>query len=267
MASYDEFRHEYELRHPASVPMKRLEASPFPWWVKWVALAMFLSSALLSGVHTVPVVREGIPTEVVEWLASVAAGSAFISIELAIFVSTFALIGGGSPTVWGVLILSSLTALGANIYAVIQAYTDAIKQTDQFAWGTLVVAVLIGIVAPGVAYLSGRLYVNLQRANRKLSNEADSRYLADRKAWDREINDAWEAVQKRVQNVSNEQPNKQERPKASFIVRQHFTDYPEDLDNDRSLREIADQLGVSHGTVYNVKLSMLSNGHSLEADE
>lgn len=214
---FEEFRLEYEARHPASVPVRRMETSPYPRWVSVAAGLMFAFSALLSGVHTVPVVRDGIPLGVLSWLADFAAITSFFSVELAILISTFVLAGGGSLAVRGVLALSTLTALAANLYSVFAAYTATITRAEGDV-GMLVVAVLIGIVAPGVAFMSGKMYVNLARANRMLNNNADARLAEERQAWDARVNAVYEqmleAEERRLQAIRDRQAQESAEDRA-----------------------------------------------------
>lgn len=47
---------------------------------------------------------------------------------------------------------------------------------------------------------------------------------------------------------------------AASVVKKHLTERPEDME--RSLRDLAEELGVSRGTVANVKRELSQNGHS-----
>jgi hypothetical protein len=264
--TFEEFRREYEVRHPASVPRKKPELSPYPRWLSYMTLLMFFSSAMLSGVHTIPVVRAGIPPEVDPTVAGIVSGSAFISVEIAILLSAYAQIGGGGFWVNAVLGLATITALAANVYSVLRAYQETVVGSDT---GTLLVAIIIGIVAPGIALLSGKLYVNMHRADRQIGARSQAQFDADCKAWDKEINEAWDTVQARVQtavqvDTSAGQPSTPS-VQASSKVEKHYQDHPADLDK-QSIREIADMLGVSKSTVANVRGKLLSNGHSLDGE-
>ena len=58
---YLQFREEYERQHPASVPRHTPAIiGEYPGWVHYIVLAMFVSAAILSGVHTVPTVYDTI---------------------------------------------------------------------------------------------------------------------------------------------------------------------------------------------------------------
>lgn len=264
MTSYDAFRAQYENQHPASVPQRVEEVSPYPAWVRWLTWIMFGCSALLSGVHTVPVVHGGIPTVgVADWVASVASGGAFAAVELALLLSSFALLGGAGLTVWGILLLSISAAMAANVYSVVNAY---LSLQDGGELGTLVVAVIIGVVAPGIAFLSGKLAANMNRAARSIGKRADDAYHVARERWDSEINREWRKFQAEVQKKSNLESELERAPKAvqhksrpSARVQTFFRENPDAVDDDP--QEIADLLDVSRSTVYSVRKKFDQNGH------
>lgn len=252
------FRQRYEERHPASVPVKEPELSPYPWWLQWAVLLMFVCSALLSGVHTVPVVRAGIPITIEPGIADVVSLTAFVSVELAILLSAYAMIGGGGLVVTLVLMLATGTALVANIYSVLKAYQDA--QLTSGDDGTLVVAIIVGIVAPGIAFLSGKLFVNMQRAARTVGQRTNAAYAEARRAWDTRINTAWEAYEKtaanssrtgeNTQTVANVSPNGRSQPSpAELQVVSFLRTNPDALQWSR--QELANAVGVAKSTASN----------------
>lgn len=245
---YQEFRRRYEARHPASVPKRRRIASDFPRWLQTATFIMFLCSALLSGVHTVPVVRAGIPGSVPPLIADVVSGTAFVSVEIAILLSSYAMIGGGGIFVGGVLALATLTALTANIYSVVRAYQMTAGEGET---GTLVVAIIIGIVAPGIAFLSGRMYVNMSRSDRRAQERVDAEYTRAAQEWDARIEREWTRyagdVRPDVQSDGDRTGRRTLSVNAAAVVREHLQDHPEDLS--MSVRDLAQKLGVGKSTV------------------
>lgn len=259
---YAEFRQRYEARNPASVPVKRAASTLYPQWLRVATLVMFFSSALLSGVHTVPVVRAGIPASIDSNVANGVSLTAFISVEMAIFISAFALVGGGSFFVRAVLLLATVTALAANIYSVLKAYLAASMGGDV---GTLVVAVIIGIVAPGIAFLSGKMFVDMHKSSREVADRADLIYRKEAQAWDERIGRAWDAYQDRVQAAVREADALRTRQEElsrmasnpASIVRDHLSEHPEH--RTLSARELAALLNVGKSTAATVKAEFPSS--------
>lgn len=276
---FKEFRARYEERHPASVPVLTPELSPYPAWLKYAVLLMFVCSALLSGVHTVPVVRAGIPTTIDSGIADIVSLTAFVSVELAILLSAYAMVGGGGLVVTLVLLLATGTALVANIYSVLKAYQDA--QLTSGDDGTLIVAIIVGIVAPGIAFLSGKLFVNMQRAARTVDQRTKAAFTSARQAWDLKINAAWEAYEKTTANSSrteettqasaNVSPNGRDQPSpAEKQVIAFLRTNPDALHWSR--QQLANAAGVAKSTASNgarwvqmrPELMNGKNNHSVE---
>ena len=261
---YEEFREQYEQQHPASVPVLEAELSPYPHWLRWATLLMFVCSALLSGVHTVPVVRDGIPDSVPVRIADAVSLTAFVSVELAIFVAAYALVGGAGLLIIGVLVLSTGTALVANVYSVVHAYQGG------DIW-TLLVAVIIGLAAPGIALLSGKMFVDMHRASRSIARRARDAHREASIAWDDRVKRAWNSYQKHAvpkssQNRPKTVPDAQNRTvpendaAASERVVSYLKNNPEA--SQMSIRDIANALNVGHSTVHRIKRSMgQENGH------
>jgi len=184
--NYDEHRQDYERKHPASIPKLEYALSPYPNWLKSVVLVMFITAASGSGVHTIPTVYAGMPDYWPEWIRHIASIASFTYIELAIFVAIFALIGSFSWLTVGITTLATGVATVANIYSVANAY----KGGDIWA---LVVSVALGIVAPGVALMSGKMFVNMHRADRMIKAQGDSQFREACIAWDKRIEIAFKA--------------------------------------------------------------------------
>lgn len=258
-SDYQAFRRQYEARHPASVPRRRRVLSDYPRWLQLATLIMFLSSAILSGVHTVPVVRAGIPANIPPQVGDVVSLTAFVSVEMAILLASYAMIGGGGLIVSGVLLLATITALTANIYSVVRAYQATASGGDP---GTLAVAVIIGIVAPGIAFLSGKMFVSMGRSDKSAQERADAEYQQACQDWDARIEREWLRYSGRVQpglrgSVRSDRPPDMSEASvrsasgAASIVREYLRDHPEALS--MSVRDLARTLGVGKSTVSSVR--------------
>lgn len=267
---YIAFRKQYEARHPASIPRRRRVLSDYPGWLRAATFVMFFCSALLSGVHTVPVVRAGIPASVPPQIADVVAATAFVSVEIAILLSSYAMLGGGGVFVAGVLGLATLTALTANVYSVVRAYQDSTGSDP----GTLVVAVITGVVAPGIAFLSGKMYVQMGRADRQERERAEAEYRRACQDWDVRIEREWARYQ-RQGHVRNTVRSDSGRPigvrdavrsdgnldtprmtgqRAADIVREYLDAHPDAAS--LSVRDLAERLGVGKSTVAAVRAGL-----------
>jgi hypothetical protein len=256
---YLEFRAQYEERHPASVPVRVEEVSPYPRILQVAIFIMFISAALLSGVHTVPVIQQGLPPGVSSEMRDVTGIAAFIGVEMAILLSAFAMVGGGNAFVRSALYMSIGTALVANVYSVIKAFA-AVAGGDI---GALIVAAFLGIAAPSIAGLSGKMFVDVMRAKRGIDRRANEAYQESCQLWDARVLAAWKADARKAINLSNGQHGQggQKRRVSSKTakVRQYYVDNPSALDT--PIREIADKLGVGRQTVSNARQKVLSNGH------
>jgi hypothetical protein len=191
MNEYAEFRKQYEEQHPASVPRLEFEMSDYPRWVQWAVGVMFIAAALASGVHTVPTAYKTIESiYVAEWVRQISGISAFMFVELGILISAYILFKNWSLLVLVISIVCIGIAMVANLYSVTLAL-----QTDVDN-GAVFVAIFFGIGAPLVAALSGKVYVNVHRADRIVDVRARTKYKEDAVAWDSEIERAWKVYQK-----------------------------------------------------------------------
>lgn len=187
---YSEFRQTYELQHPASVPRLTEEIGIYPDWLEKVVGVMFVCASLLSGIHTVPAVRGGMtsgfwPQPIIDIVSMLS----FVAIELVFFVAAYALM---RKRQWHVLITlgaAFIVAMVANLKENIMAY----QAGDP---GTIIVAVTLGIGAPLIAFMAGKLFVDIHRARRSVGVEARRNYELACIQWDKEINKAWEKEQK-----------------------------------------------------------------------
>jgi len=279
--NYDEFREEFNQQHPASVPIKPEDiSSEYPWWLRSVVIFMFVCAALLSGVHTVPTAYAGIEQEhVAEWVRQLVALAAFVAIDLAIFIATYARLRGNRTVVTIMLIVVFAVALISNINSVLRALS---AQGD--VWITAV-GVILGFGAPLIALLAGEMFVHMHLSQTKANTEAQEKYREDSKQWDATVLTAFRKYRKSIQDSkqvpaasngssngiqgmeiipSNSTLGHKKQPMAREMTIAFFQEHPELLVDGKPL-EIAAHLGVGKSTVYNVIEELKrTNGHKEE---
>lgn len=198
--NYDEFRKKYEKEHPASVPKIEYETSDHPGWLMWAVAAMFLASALLSGVHTVPTAYDTIEIlKVAEPVRQAGGLASFVFVELGILVSSYMLFKNRSFWVSLILLLAVMIAVAANLYSV----SNALKVNGDNI-GMSVVAIALGIGAPLIATMSGKVLVALHRSDRIIDSRARQKLKEDNIAWDKEIIRAWKQYVKNDQTADRQ---------------------------------------------------------------
>lgn len=298
---YQEFRAMYEEQHPASVPVETEPVAEYPWWLQYAVLVMFICSALLSGVHTIPTAYDAIPVTPIisEFIRTVIANLSFLAVELAIMICAYSLSRKFNLTMFITLCAVILIAMAANVDSVLTALA---AQDD----GKRIVAVILGVGAPLIAFTSGEMFVRLYRSSVAATMRAQEQFRADQKQWDEIVFMAFTDHEEKLKNEekirldeerkleekrkrderrqsksstvqpSNGQSNGQTSspaastrghnkvPNASELARQHFTEHPEDLDVQP--RQLEDVIGVGKSTINNVqremKARLSSNGHS-----
>jgi hypothetical protein len=269
--TYQEFRERYEEQHPASVPVYEVETSHYPAWLRYAVGLMYTCAATVSGAHTIPLVRQTIPPDVVlpvldASLADVVAIAAFGFVELALLIAPFAILYGASWLTVSVLIIAVTAAMTSNIYSVITSL-----QADDI-W-MLFVALVIGIAAPGVAALSGKIFVNLHRSHRGLSQKAQERYREELKAWDTVINREYTKHQKQQSKQSKQAlPGASDisqdfmkfhensvKPKPRVKLHEVAREIHENGDENLSTDEMMAKYGISMGST--TKIREILNGH------
>lgn len=206
MKTYNEFRSEYEEQHPSSVPQREIVVSPYPRWLVWVVLAMFVASVLLSGVHTVPTVYDTIPTPDTlfsEDIRKAAAYSSIVIIELGLFVSVYASLSSKSMVPRIIQIVAFVAAIAANLYSVLKTLGETNAATANPDAGTVAVGIVVGFVAPLVALLSGEMYIKMHSADRRGKLDADTRYREARQVFDAQVLDAYDAYRIEWQRVED----------------------------------------------------------------
>lgn len=283
---YMQFREQYERQHPASVPRLEAEINEYPGWTRWAVLAAFICAALVSGVHTVPTVWKSIEVGpiITSDIRNAVSLASLLAIELAILLSAY-LMAKGVKLAYAVMVVASSVAIMANLYSVVTAFKKlangpeaTIVGTSATDEGSLVVAVVLGIGAPLIALFTGKMFVDIHRADRVQEARARKLFREASIAWDKEIERAWKkhnpSNSSRVQSSNGQSNGQMTLPTASSLghtkvpdaterARAHFTEHPEDLN--RKPRDLVNDIGVSKSTINNVQRELrgrlTSNGH------
>jgi hypothetical protein len=296
--SYDDFRAFYEKTHRASIPHRKNVLGRYPPFLKWAILLMFISAALLSGVHTIPTVRSGIETNelITASIRDMVSILSFVAIELAIFLAAYALIGGVGFRANGLTYMTLLTAFSvamvSNLHSVGSALSDDSSSMSQ------AVTLVLGVGAPLITLMSGKMFVNIHRDDRSRQSAADKEFEAACIAWDDAILSAYDDYLKRTRRANRTGQHSSDvsasvrmdgqsdgqngragygynrTSNAADKVRGYLEQNPDDIQ--LSVRQLADMLGVGKSTVADARREFIgqdqpppanhSNGHSAEVN-
>lgn len=247
---YQEFRTAYEMMHPASIPRKEEEVRQYQPWVQWAVLTMFVCAAILSAVHTVPTIYEGIDENAVHpAVRQIAAGLSFVFVELMILLSAYLYIRNKG---WAVFVggFTFIVAAFANVQSALLSFG---MDANANLW-TMFVSVLVGLLAPVVCLAAGKLYVNIQHSQASAHYRVQKKYEEDMRAWDNEIRHAYEQWKKQNQKRSRatvrEQPQKQSENRnedAPQVVRTYLMENPDDMK--LSVRKLAEKISAERSPV------------------
>jgi hypothetical protein len=266
-SDYILFREQYELQHPASIPQLEYDVHEYQAWVRIAVLITFICAAAVSGIHTVPTVWQSIEVNeiVTETMRTIVSYASLAAIELAILLSAY-LMAKGVKLAYFVMAIASTVAVLANLYSVMRAFNAGGEI------GAMIVAIALGIGAPTIALFSGKMFVDIHRADRIQDARAKKVFKETSVQWDKEIEKAWKAYQKNgvgkrrvvTQNVvshgkSVEISTGNYQRNATEIVHDYLQKNPDAFQ--RSNRDLASELGVSHPIVGKVK-NGLSNGNN-----
>lgn len=261
---YEAFRQYYEKTHTASVPVLEKEGLPYPIWLKGATLVMFLAAALLSAVHTIPVVYATIPTSpvIAPEVRIAAANSSIIAFELGILLSAFLMASRSSMALaWVLLGIMFTGTVVANVYS--------ISQVSEAHIGAGIVTLIFGAGIPIIALAAGKLFVNIYTAEFNADKRANATYREALKQWDAVVLRAWSGYRKEVEKrrgepVKNVNFNDVKRNKPGKKLSQAvkwLNEHPEHLDTES--RELAETIGVSHVTIWKAQqqIKQSENGH------
>lgn len=183
ITTYEEFRADYEKRHRAAMPKRATARHEYNNWVLLGVLAMYASSAGLSGVHTAPTVYQAIdPRYVTELVRQIVSIGSFAAVELAIPLSAF--MNRAQRLARWVLVTSFIIAVIANITGTMSA------QTSKDA-GAIAVSLTLGFGAPLIALMSGEMLVQISASRRAIGVEIERDYNDALRQWDQVINTQW----------------------------------------------------------------------------
>jgi hypothetical protein len=284
---FGEYKDDWLLKHPASIPMEIVEDSPYPSWARFAALAAFICSALVSGVHMMPAVYDAIPLSpiVTELMRQWVARGSFVAYELGMFMSAFLMAVQSSKRLAQVLSsIIFLTLIAVNLYSVVKVYGFDLQQN--FA-GTAV-STMFSLV-PAIAYASGKFYINIgaaERAAERRSKENlrdDERaldatilkdYKRDKKEWEKQyeqhsvnsLNERSIAAPRSVNSLNGYTKQMNSRQ----VISEFFEHHPEfkNMTLDQLNEAIEQESGIRVGrtSIHNVRkewvVSASSNGHS-----
>ena len=280
--TFQRFKQEYQEQHPASVPVMEDVMKEYPDWIIWATLAMFVCAAMLSGVHTVPTAYATIEAvKVAEYIRQPVSLGTFVFIEVGILVTSFLLFKKWSWLAFGVLVFCLMIAMAANLYSV----SKAIQSQDA---GSIIVGALLGIGAPLIAMMSGKMYVNIHRAHVIAVKQAQLKYREDCKVYDNMIILEWKEYREQAReeirverertnslNSVNEQPEQPRLPysanssggynkrmDARSVIYEFFQQNPNTVNSklDELVRRIESETGVKVGrtSVHNVRNEILA---------
>lgn len=208
--NYNDFRTIYAQQHPASVPTMEVEMSEYPAWLRYAVFLMFLSAAVLSGVHTVPTVHRSIEVgSVAGWVRDGAALLSFVMVELAILLSAYLLVKR-SVLAWMVLAVTFTVAMAANLVSVSRAFGESQAVGDQL------VAIVLGVAAPLIALMSGKMFVSIHTVERGQHSRAARAFREASQRFDADVLAAWEKYQRRA--GVRPSLSESERPQLSAVA-------------------------------------------------
>jgi hypothetical protein len=269
---YPSFREQYELQHPASVPMIETDTNEYPTWLLPITLVMFIAASIVSGAHTVSTVRQSLESSLIPQASKdIVAYSAYFAFELALLVSVFSWIRRTNR--W----ISYLATLVVFTVIVLANVQDVAHSTIAGAWFTVFVVIGLGVGTPLVALLSGKLFVDVYRTNKASGSKAKVEYQEALKQWDATINRAYTSYQKQNAQPSSLASNQGSRlstqtgnrqtgsgynrvSSAVEIAYSYLQDNPEA--SELSVRELGERAGVGKDSASKAKKQYLSNGHA-----
>lgn len=269
MMEYNEFRQQYEDQHPASVPRMEVEMNEYPPWVRPAVLLTFVCAALVSGVHTVPTVWKSIEvgTIITEVIRNVISVASLVAVEMAILLSAY-LMAKGVRLAYFVTFIASSVAVMANLYSVVTAFNTSDDK------GALAVAVVLGIGAPLIALFTGKMFVDIHRADRIQDARAHKLFREASVAWDKEVGAAFKKYQKEhAGEISRNFMKSDEAPPLHEVSRNPVKprvklhevakEIHENGDAGLSASEMMEKYSISLGSTTRVREILNSrNGHS-----
>ena len=241
---YTQFRESWILRHRSSVPVQKdFQASrKYPPQLAFIVFMMLISAGAISAVHTIPTVLASIPsTDIIpEFVRQIVSIGAFIAVEISVFVSAY-IMDKQRKMALSILVVSFSVAIVANISSVFSVMSGR-------DLGSTIVGIALGMGAPLMALLAGKIYVeiskqvaeedsiasrNFQEAKRMM----DSKILAEFSKLSAKTEAEKITVEKvPVEKLSTRNSNKQlfsgipaEKNSVAATVEKYFQEHPEML--------------------------------------
>ncbi len=162
---------------------------------------LVVASVVVSGSHTVPVFADSLPTGTHPIIALIVSVAAFVAIEVAILVYAYQRVEkahADNPNMskdvqrlmgYG-LALAISVALGANVYSVLKPHMVG-ELTSIWQGVSIIVATLVGISAPVLAFIAGELFGLMNVEARERKNTVFNEHEQLTEAWEAGLRDAW----------------------------------------------------------------------------
>lgn len=186
---FEEFREQYELMHPGEKPLppERVQEGS---WMRLGIGAMFICSAAISGVHTIPTIYSTVEGALVdEWIRRVSSIGSFFAVEMGILLTGY----GISANPWvnrGAGGLAITVAVVCNIISVAKAFNSGTP-------GDIAVSLILGVFAPVMALLAGKAF---EGQRERLEVEIERRravHKAEVQTWNEQLAEAFRAEERR----------------------------------------------------------------------
>lgn len=253
--TFVEYKTEWLLRHPGSIPTPK-EAEKHGILAKLAWGFSFISSAIVSGVHTVPTIVQTIPsseylTSDAKWIASL---FGFGAIELSIFLS--ARYRADSNVAKAGLFLSVAAAIVSNVYSGLHILQAA---NDNFIGGAA--AILLGIIIPLLAVVSGEQWSKLDREDKIAQQLVDIENDGLDKELDKIINAAYHRYlnpkERRGNRAPTPMPSEDKQNKADALAQRII----DDGYYNKTISELEVIYNAPRGTVQRAKAKVKELGY------
>jgi hypothetical protein len=258
---FDEFRKLYIKQHRSSVPNRGTQG-----WIRTAAIMLFVSSAMVSGAHTIPTIAETLPFQnnIIGVKIVISIVSLFM-VEIALFAIAFVRrmnLLEGRLWLGFMQFVALVVAIAGNLYSTFEALGVDIANPNMF---TLVVGIAVGLGAPLLTMLSGDILAAVEMSHHTAWKEFDTKVLAAFKKEEKRRGNSIPSIPRMENgngNTGNRAPFRSTGKRD--IVRQHFAENPEYLE--MSPIDLEDVIGAKKSLIYDVRREILANtngnGHS-----
>lgn len=262
-AAHEVFSKTYDTENP---PPEMPEVSKSDWYVPVVLMGLVIASVIVSGSRTV-----------FEFGGGFIGIAAFVMLELAIVAFSFyrTRIDTGTDRIQNVrkkttygLYLAFTVAVAANVHATLKQDGAEITPLVNTA-----ILLLVAISAPTLAFITGDIMAIEYLRSSRIEADVKKQHEANLQTWKESKHRAWQRKQKEwgikiisepvqavnpVQLTDKQAENKQERPSKQFDKAvEWLIANPGYLDT--ASRELVEQIGVSHVTIYKAQQFVKGN--------